>query len=63
MKKPNFWQSPTIEELAESQGVKPITDVHKLFGTWPGEDDDGFEESIYELRQGDKSREKQGREA
>ena len=47
----DFWQSPTIEELAASQGVNPMADVHVLFGTWPGEDDDGFEDSIHELRQ------------
>jgi len=46
----DFWQSPTIEELAASQGVNPIADVHALFDTWPGEDDDGFEDSIHELR-------------
>ena len=47
----DFWQSPTIEELAASQGVNPIADVHALFDTWPGEDDDGFEDSIHKLRQ------------
>jgi hypothetical protein len=47
----DFWQSPTIEELAASQGVVPIQDVTALFGTWPGESDDGFEESIINLRE------------
>lgn len=47
----DFWQSPTIEELAASQGVSPMPDIHALFGTWPGEEDDGFEDSIHELRQ------------
>ncbi len=46
----SFWESPTIDELAESQNVKPMKDVRTLFGTWPGEEDDGFEESINELR-------------
>jgi len=35
---------------AESQGVDPIIDPSSLAGTWPGEDDDGFEESIDKLR-------------
>ena len=52
----NFWQSPTIEELAASQGVNPITDVRAMFGTWPGEDDEGFEDLIRELRQQSKDR-------
>lgn len=47
---PDFWHSPTLEELAEAQGVTPIADVSILFGTWPGEPDDGFEALIDELR-------------
>jgi len=47
----DFWKSPTIEELAESQGVRPLNDVSLLFGTWPDDPNDGFEESIRELRQ------------
>ena len=47
----DFWQSPTIEELAAFQGVNPMSNVRVLFGTWPGEDNDGFEDSIHELRQ------------
>lgn len=46
----SFWESPTLEELAEAQSVKQMADVRALFGTWPGEDDDGFEEAIDELR-------------
>ena len=46
----DFWESPTLDELATVQNVKPIVDVRSLFGTWPGEVDDGFEESIDELR-------------
>ncbi len=48
-----FWESPTIEELAYSQEVRPMTDVRMLFGTWPGEEEDGFEEAIDELRHSD----------
>ena len=45
-----FWDSPTLEELARAQNVQPMTDVQALFGTWPGDEDDGFEETIDELR-------------
>ena len=31
---------------------QPMVDVRDLFGTWPGEEDDGFEEAIYEMRHG-----------
>ena len=46
----NFWESPTLDELAQAQNVKPMTGVSALFGTWPGETDDGFEKAIDELR-------------
>ena len=46
----DFWVSPTIAELAQAQGVVPFTDVSSLFGTWPGDIDDGFENSIRSLR-------------
>jgi len=46
----SFWETPTIEELALAQNVKPMTDIGALFGTWPGETDDGFEAAIDELR-------------
>ena len=47
----DFWQSLSIEELARSQGVRPLDNVSILFGTWPGEPDDGFEEEVHRLRQ------------
>ena len=47
----DFWTSPTLEELAKAQNVGPL-DAGALVGTWPGEDDDGFEEAIDELRTG-----------
>lgn len=50
----DFWESPTLEELARRQGVKPMTDVRKLYGTWPGDPDDGFEEAINALRRFDR---------
>lgn len=40
----------TLDELA--QNVQPMEDVQLLFNTWPDEENDGFEESIDELRQG-----------
>lgn len=46
----DFWDSPTLDELAQAQNVRPMTDVTALFGTWPGEMNDGFEEAIDELR-------------
>ena len=45
-----FWDSPTLEQLARAQNVKPLTDVEALFGTWPGDEDDGFEAAVDELR-------------
>ncbi len=45
-----FWQSPTLDELIHKQNAEPIADVRTLYGTWPGEDDDGFEEAVNELR-------------
>lgn len=47
----SFWESPTIEELARAQNVQPMDEVEVLFGTWPGAEDDGFEETINQLRQ------------
>ena len=46
----NFWKSQTLEELAEAKLVKPIDDVTKLYNTWPGEVDDGFDEMIKNAR-------------
>ncbi len=46
----DFWQSLSIEELAQAQGVRPLNDVSVLFGTWPGEPDDGFEDEVRKLR-------------
>ena len=46
---PDFWESPTLDELAKAQNVGPL-DTAARRGTWPGEDDDGFEDAIDELR-------------
>ncbi len=45
-----FWESPSLDELAQKQEVKPLSDIRELFGTWPGDVEDGFEEAIKELR-------------
>ena len=47
----DFWQAMSFDELAAAQGVGPITNIDALVGTWPGEVNDGFEESIHKLRQ------------
>lgn len=47
----DFWQAMSFDELAAAQGVGPITNIDALVGTWPGEVNDGFEESIQKLRQ------------
>ncbi len=48
----DFWTSRTLEELAQMQGVQPVADITTLYGTWPGEREDGFEDFVQELRQG-----------
>ena len=45
----NFWASPTFDQLAKAQNVGPL-DASTLLGTWPGEDGDGFNDTIDELR-------------
>ena len=49
----SFWSSPTLEALARSQNVEPVANVEELFGTWPGDESDGFEEAIDALRHPD----------
>lgn len=46
----DFRQALSLDELAESQAAVPLQDVSVLFGTWPGDMDDGFEELIRHLR-------------
>lgn len=46
----DFWESPTLEELARRQNVRPINDIREIIGTWPGNTDDGFEDEIDRLR-------------
>lgn len=51
----SFWNSPELDDLARTQGVGSVHDIRSLFGTWPGESDDGFEELIDDLRSGSSS--------
>ena len=46
----SFWDSPSLDELAQTQNVRPLADISALFGTWPGDINDGFEDAIDELR-------------
>ncbi len=46
----SFWATPTLDELADLQNVKPLETAQQLFGTWPGDENDGFEATIIELR-------------
>jgi hypothetical protein len=47
---PSFWESPTLDQLAEMQGVGPVTNVESLLGGWPGDADDGFEDEVLRIR-------------
>ena len=49
----DFWQAPSLDTLAEIQGTVPMHDISTIFGTWPGELDDGFEALIRDLRRRD----------
>jgi len=46
-----FWLTRSFDELAIAQDVKPLVDVDPLLRIWPGDVNDGFEESIRKLRQ------------
>ncbi len=47
----NFFSGRSIEELAEAQGVRPLTDPKQLVGGWPADDDlDDFLDEIYTAR-------------
>ena len=46
---PGFWESPSLDELAEIQDVRQAN-LDDIIGTWPGDIDDGFEEAITALR-------------
>ena len=35
----SFWQSVSLEELAEEQGVSPVSAPEEIFALWPADDD------------------------
>lgn len=45
-----FWVHKTVQELAEEQGVPPLDNPDKLFGGWPDDVDDGFDEALAKMR-------------
>ena len=47
----DFWHAMSFDDLAAAQGVRPLTDIDALVGSWPGDVNDGFEESVHKLRQ------------
>ena len=47
----DFWESPTLDELAQAQNAKPIENVETLLGGWPGDVGDDFEEENRRIRQ------------
>jgi hypothetical protein len=34
-----FWQTVSLEVLAEEQGVSPVEDLDEIAALWPGKDD------------------------
>jgi hypothetical protein len=44
-----FWQNKTVEQLAQEQGVGPISNIEELAGDWPPED--SMEEFLQFLRE------------
>ncbi len=35
----SFWQSASLEKLAEGQGVAPVIEPEEIFALWPADDD------------------------
>ena len=47
----DFFASRSLEQLAEAQGVHPLTNPKELAGRWPNDENvDEFVEAIYESR-------------
>jgi hypothetical protein len=46
----SFWENPTAEEYARRQGVQPVADAARLYGTGEPEDWEGFDEALQEWR-------------
>jgi hypothetical protein len=50
----NFWQSCSLDSLAEQQGVSPLRSPDDLLGGWPADEiDDNFEATLYAWREGE----------
>lgn len=49
-KRGGFWVHKTVEQLAQEQGVKPMSNPKSYFGGWPDDIDDGFDEALAKLR-------------
>ncbi|MCC5876862.1 MAG: hypothetical protein JJU11_11640 [Candidatus Sumerlaeia bacterium] len=47
----DFWNSPSLDELTTRQAVRPVGDIRKILGTWPGDPNDRFEEEVHHIRQ------------
>jgi len=56
----DFWGVVSLDDLIQAQGARPMDDVSLLFGTWPGDPDDGFEEIISVLRKRNLLKENRG---
>ena len=46
----DFWDSPSLDELAHAQSVMSVMDAESLLGGWPGDVDDDFEEETLRIR-------------
>lgn len=46
-----FFASPTLKELAEAHGVKPMKNPERMSGAWPEDEDvDQFVQETYQSR-------------
>lgn len=50
--KQGFWSEPSLEELAEAQGIEPLSNIDEILGGWPGDENEGdIAEEIRRLRE------------
>jgi hypothetical protein len=48
----DFWQSYSLDNLAQRQGVSALRSLHELLGGWPTDElDDAFEEAFLRWRE------------
>ena len=52
----SFWHGPSLDEIIEAQGVKPVTNLESLkSGAWPEDESvDDFLDYIYGQRRADR---------